>query len=119
MIEAVRTSEMSVDPRRLYISVNLVDLEVVVVVVIIMFLYSSVEHRARVKVRHLVLFAAKASTSVQLFFCDFNTFSTVRRHVVLRRPLFLFPCGFHSSVAFVILLGDFLIACPIHFHFLL
>jgi hypothetical protein len=52
-----------------------------------------------VKIRHLVLFAAKAFTSAQLFFSGFNLFSTVRRHVVLGRPLFLVPCGFHSSAA--------------------
>jgi hypothetical protein len=38
--------------------------------------YSSVEHRAPLKVRQLVLFAAKAFTSVQLFFSAFNSFST-------------------------------------------
>jgi hypothetical protein len=85
-------------------------------IIIIICFYSSVEHRARVKVRHLVLFAAKAFTSAQLFFCGFNSFSTVHRHVVLGHPLFLDPCVFHSSAAFVILLGAFLSVCPIHFH---
>jgi hypothetical protein len=69
--------------------------------IIISLFYSSVEHRVQVKVRHLVLFAAKAFTSVQLHFSGFNSLSTVRRHVVLRPPLFLVPCGFHSSAAFV------------------
>jgi hypothetical protein len=45
----------------------------------------------------MVLLAAKAFTSVQLFFSGFNSFSTVRRHVVLGHPVFLVPCGFHSS----------------------
>jgi hypothetical protein len=65
-----------------------------------------------VKIRHLVLFAAKAFTSAQLSFSGFNSFSTVRRHVVLGRPLFLFPCGFHSSAALEISLGGFLRQCP-------
>jgi hypothetical protein len=76
------------------------------------------EHRARAKVHHLVLFAAKSFTSVQLFFSGFNSFSTVCHHVVLRCPLFLVPCGFHSSVSFVISLGGFISVCPIYFHFL-
>jgi hypothetical protein len=38
------------------------------IIIIIISFYSFVEHRARVKIRHLVLFAAKAFTSAQLFF---------------------------------------------------
>jgi hypothetical protein len=88
------------------------------VIIIIISFYSSVEHRARVKVCHLVLFAAKAFTSAQLFFSGFNSFSTVRRHLVLGRSLFLVPFGFHSSAAFEISLGGSLSVCPIHFYFL-
>jgi hypothetical protein len=65
-----------------------------------------------VNVRHLVPFAGKAYTSAQLFFSGFNSFSTVHPHVILGCPLFLVPCGFHSSAAFVILLGGFLSVCP-------
>jgi hypothetical protein len=50
---------------------------------------SSSGHRAWVKVRHLVLFAAKSLTSAQLFFSGFILFSSIRRHVVLRRPFLL------------------------------
>jgi hypothetical protein len=87
-------------------------------IIIIISFYSLVEHRARVKIRHLVLFAAKAFSSAQLFFSGFNSLNTVRRHVVLDRPLFLDPCGFRSSGALEISLGGFLSVCPIHFHFL-
>jgi hypothetical protein len=80
-------------------------------IIIIISFYSLVEHRARVKICHLVLFAAKAFTSAQLFFSGFNSFSTVRRHVVLGRPLFQVPCGFHSSASLEILLGGFLSVC--------
>jgi hypothetical protein len=71
-----------------------------------------------VKVHHLVLFAAMAFTSARLFFSGFNSFTTVLCHVVLGRRLFLVPCGFHSSAAFVIYLGGFLSVCHIHFHFI-
>jgi hypothetical protein len=40
---------------------------VVVIIIIISPFYSSVEHRARVKFRHLIPFAAKAFTLAQLF----------------------------------------------------
>jgi hypothetical protein len=40
---------------------------------------------AIVKVRHLVLFAAKALTSAQLFFSGVNSFSNICRHVVLAK----------------------------------
>jgi hypothetical protein len=43
---------------------------IIIIIIIISSFYSSV--RARVNVRHLVLFAAKAFTSVQLFFSGFN-----------------------------------------------
>jgi hypothetical protein len=42
-------------------------LDVVVIIIIISSFYSSVEHRTRVKFRHLIPFAAKAFTSAQLF----------------------------------------------------
>jgi hypothetical protein len=87
-------------------------------VIIIISFYSLVEHRAQVKIRHQVLFAAKAFTSAQLFFSGFNSSSTVCRHVVLGHPFFLVPCGFHSNAALGISLGGFLSVCPIHFHFL-
>jgi hypothetical protein len=90
----------------------------IIIIIIIISFYSLVEHRARVKIRHLVLFAAKAFTLSQLFFSGFNSFSTVHRHVVLGHPLFLVPCGFHSNAALEISLGGFLSICPIHFHFL-
>jgi hypothetical protein len=68
---------------------------------IISSVYCSVaqEHRAPVKVRHLVLFAAKALNSAKLFFYGFSSFSTVRRHVVLGRPLFLVSCGWSASTS--------------------
>jgi hypothetical protein len=47
-----------------------------------------------VKVRHLVPFAAMAFTSAQLSFSGFISFSTVRRHIVLGRPLSWFPVDF-------------------------
>jgi hypothetical protein len=46
-------------------------------IIIIISFYSLVEHRARVKIRHLVLFAAKAFTSAQLFFSGFNSYQKV------------------------------------------
>jgi hypothetical protein len=67
-------------------------------------------------VRHVVPFAAEAFTSAQLSLSGFNQFRTARRHVVLRRPLFLVPCGFHSSAAFVVSLGGFLSVCPTDFY---
>jgi hypothetical protein len=98
------------------VSIFIITAILIIIVIIISSFYSSVEHRARVKIHHLVLFAAKAFTSAQLFFSGFNSFSTVRRHLVLGRPLFLVPCGFHSSDGLVILLGAFLNVSPIHFH---
>ena len=47
----------------------------------------------------------------------FSSLSRVRRHVVIGRPLFLFPWGFHSSDCLVMLFGSFRSVCPIHFHF--
>jgi hypothetical protein len=70
------------------------------IIIIISSFYSSVEHRDRVKVCHLVLFAAKAFTSAQLFLFGFGSFNTVIRHVVLVCPLFLVPQGFHSSTKY-------------------
>jgi hypothetical protein len=70
------------------------------------------------KFHHLGLFAAKTCTSAQLSFSGFNSFSTVRRHSVLGRSVFLVSCGFHSSAAFVMSLGGFLSVCPTHFNFL-
>jgi hypothetical protein len=103
----------------LYMSNNLFQLPLLKnIIIIIISFYSLVEDKARVKIHYLVLFAAKAFTSAQLFFCGFNSFSTVHRHVVLGCPLFLVPCGFHSSAALEISLGGFLSVCPIHFHLL-
>jgi hypothetical protein len=45
--------------------------------IIISSFYSSVEHRARVKVRHLFLFAAKAFTSAQLFFSGLRLYRPI------------------------------------------
>jgi hypothetical protein len=42
--------------------------------IIIISSYSSVEHRARVKAHHLVLFAAKAFTSSRIHFIFFHIF---------------------------------------------
>jgi len=70
---------------------------VVVVIIIIIItttastitpFYFSAEHRAGVKVLHLVLFAAKPFISAHLFFSGLNSFSTVRRHLGLGRPAF-------------------------------
>jgi hypothetical protein len=85
--------------------------------IIIRSFYSSVEHRAEVRVSHLVLFAANTFASAQLFFFGFNLFSTVSRRVVLGCPLFLVPCGLHSIAALVISLRGFLSVCAIHFQF--
>jgi hypothetical protein len=75
-----------------------------------------------VKVCHLVLFAAKAFTSAQLFFSGFNQFSTVHHLVVLGCPLFLVPCVFRSSAAFDMLFAvssRLLYTCLLVFSFLL
>jgi hypothetical protein len=60
------------------------------IIIIITPFYSSVEHRARVKVRHLVLFLAKTFTSVPLFISVFNSFRTLRCHVDLDQPFSIF-----------------------------
>jgi hypothetical protein len=67
-----------------------------------------------VKVRHLVLFAAKAFTSAQLYFSGFRSFSTVR---CSRASFFPGSLRIAFQAAFVISLGPFLSACPIHVHF--
>ena len=48
----------------------------------------------------------------------FISFSTVLLHVCLGRPLDRFPAGFHRNACLVVLLGSFLMVCPIHFYFL-
>jgi hypothetical protein len=45
---------------------------IIIIIIITSSFYSSEKHRAPVKFRHLVLFVAKAFTSVQLFFPGFN-----------------------------------------------
>jgi hypothetical protein len=55
------------------------------VIIIIISFYSLVEHRARVKIRHLVLFAAKVFTSTQLFFSGFH----IKKLSCQIRPAFL------------------------------
>jgi hypothetical protein len=47
------------------------------IIIIIIYFYSLVEHSARVKIRYLVLFAAKAFISAQLFFSGINSYQKV------------------------------------------
>jgi uncharacterized membrane protein len=49
-----------------------------------------VEHRARGKIHHLVLFASKSFISAQLFFSGFNSFSTILSGVILFFYILLF-----------------------------
>jgi hypothetical protein len=51
-----------------------------------------VEHRARVKIHHLVLFAAKDFTSAQLFFSGFNS---LRILTLVSAPPYIPETDFH------------------------
>ena len=67
---------------------------------------------------HLTRFPAAKGRTPHDMPAIFISFSTVRLHVCLGRPLDRFPAGFHRNACLVILLGSFLMVCPIHFHFL-
>ena len=77
-------------------------------------------HKAVTVSRQLALSCAAPLTSDQLdhLFC-LDSFSTVLLHVVLGRPTFLFPSGFHSIATMQSSFLSFLSTWPIQFHLLL
>jgi hypothetical protein len=77
-----------------------------------------VEHRAPVKLLHLILWFANALTSLQFFPISVISSSVVLLQVFLGRPLLLTPWGFQSNASFSMVPAGFLRVWPIHLHFL-
>ena len=79
-----------------------------------------VAHKVAVDSFQFPLFLATRLASFQDFQpSSFLSFSTVRLHVVLGRPTFRRPSGFHVNAVIQSLLSSILSTCPIHFHLLI
>ena len=75
-----------------------------------------VEHRSMETARHLNLFWASVSNSLQVYLALPTSSSAVLLLLFLGRPRPLFPCGFHLSACLVALLVGFLKVSPIQLH---
>ena len=73
-------------------------------------------HRAATKFLHLHLSLAIFSMVPQLCWCSWSSFSIVLRHVILGRPLFLFPSGVQCSATLGIAFVSILRTWPIQDH---
>ena len=75
------------------------------------------KHRASTASLHLLLSLTRVLASSYVRLECLSSLCKLLLQVCLGRPLFLFPCGFHSSACLVILLGSFRRVWPTHRHF--
>ena len=75
------------------------------------------DHGPSIKALHRILRCARVTLFCQVYSIVLTSDSTSRRQVILGRPLFLFPWGFHVRACLVMLDVGFLSVWPIQRHF--
>ena len=75
---------------------------------------SRLGHKASVSSLHRVLSLAMCWACPHVSSLSFSSAITVRRQVVLGRPLFLFPGGVHLNATFGMRFSSILSTCPSH-----